>query len=269
MKLTSKRKVQIIAILVVTGAIHHVSGVLGLLFTIVSLAILWAAFPRKVKIILEYFLTVIWGCVLAVLFPIYRMVFSYNYTYIDINEKTSTKTRTLPPRPSYPHKRIVCISDTHTLHKLLVIPDGDFLIFCGDLLLKNGGFFTINSTSYPPLFFRSFNEWLGTLPHPNKIVIGGNHDRYLNEIGRQKVSEILTNAVYLEFKAEKIDGIKFLGIPISPVGKSNNKAWQYTGEELTEIANKLSRDLGNRGVDICLCHSAPFGNYLFLNLNSC
>ena len=27
--------------------------------------------------------------------------------------------------------------------------------------------------------FRHFNEWLGTLPHPRKVVIAGNHERLL------------------------------------------------------------------------------------------
>ena len=44
------------------------------------------------------------------------------------------------------------------------------LLHCGD--------FTMYSQEKE---FRRFNEWVGTLPHPKKIVIAGNHERLLEE----------------------------------------------------------------------------------------
>ncbi len=32
--------------------------------------------------------------------------------------------------------RIVCISDTHSMHREIVVPDGDMLIHAGDLTMK-------------------------------------------------------------------------------------------------------------------------------------
>ena len=62
--------------------------------------------------------------------------------------------------------RIVCISDTHsTVMDPLSIPDGDILIHAGD-------FTNFGEVRYINLF----NEFLGCLPHRNKIVIAGNHD---------------------------------------------------------------------------------------------
>ena len=58
--------------------------------------------------------------------------------------------------------KIVAISDTHGLHGSLTIPDGDLLIHAGDLT-RHG---TLNDV-------QEFNYFLGSLPHPHKIVIAG------------------------------------------------------------------------------------------------
>ncbi len=61
--------------------------------------------------------------------------------------------------------RIVCISDTHNLHRKLQIPDGDVLVHAGDFTLFG-----------KQEHLNDFNEWLGTLPHRHKLVVQGNHD---------------------------------------------------------------------------------------------
>ena len=48
------------------------------------------------------------------------------------------------------------------------IPSGDVLLHCGDLTLR----------SFKKEYIE-FNKWIGSLPHPYKIVIAGNHDRTL------------------------------------------------------------------------------------------
>lgn len=57
--------------------------------------------------------------------------------------------------------KIVCIDDTHELHRELIVPDGDLLIHAGD--------FTFFGKSQRCL--REFNEWLGELPHRHKVVV--------------------------------------------------------------------------------------------------
>jgi len=61
--------------------------------------------------------------------------------------------------------RFVCISDTHSLHRSLTIPDGDILIHAGDIT-REGEVDTVYD----------FSIWLAELPHRHKIVIPGNHD---------------------------------------------------------------------------------------------
>ena len=43
-----------------------------------------------------------------------------------------------------------------------------------------------------------FNQWLGSLPHRHKLIVAGNHDSCFQQIGKDKVEEILKNAHYLE-----------------------------------------------------------------------
>ena len=61
--------------------------------------------------------------------------------------------------------RFVCVSDTHGLTAHLEVPPGDVLIHAGDF--TNFG---------EPEVAEEFNNWLGSLPHPVKIVIAGNHE---------------------------------------------------------------------------------------------
>ena len=49
--------------------------------------------------------------------------------------------------------RIVCIGDTHELHRELVVPPGDLLVHAGD--------FTFHSK--PPSIVSDFDAWLGSL----------------------------------------------------------------------------------------------------------
>lgn len=57
--------------------------------------------------------------------------------------------------------KIVCISDTHSLHRHIPeIPDGDVLIHAGDSL-GQGRLDNIED----------LNDWLGTLPHPRSTTL--------------------------------------------------------------------------------------------------
>lgn len=61
--------------------------------------------------------------------------------------------------------RLVLISDTHTLHDSVAVPDGDVLIHAGDFC----GHGTVREAG-------RFLEWFARLPHTHKVAIPGNHD---------------------------------------------------------------------------------------------
>lgn len=57
--------------------------------------------------------------------------------------------------------KLVCISDTHSLHRRIPdIPDGDVLIHAGDCLGQG----TLENV-------RDFNDWLETLPHRTRSLL--------------------------------------------------------------------------------------------------
>lgn len=79
--------------------------------------------------------------------------------------------------------RVVCVSDTHNLvpgpgGRSGAIPDGDLLIHCGDLTM--GG---------TPAEIQRQVDWLRGLGHRWKVVVGGNHDSWLDERVRKQMSQ--------------------------------------------------------------------------------
>jgi Icc-related predicted phosphoesterase len=103
--------------------------------------------------------------------------------------------------------RIVCISDTHSLHDHIPeLPDGDVLIHAGDLT---------GSGSIPKGF--EAIEWLGSLPHSYKLLIAGNHDFCFEDYGpwmREQCEKC--GVIYLEDESTVIKGVKFHGSPWTP-----------------------------------------------------
>jgi len=103
--------------------------------------------------------------------------------------------------------KIICISDTHTLHRKMKhpIPDGDVIVHTGDFMSSGW-----DKTQYIP-----FLTWFNSLPHKHKIFIAGNHDRFAemyNEEFRNDVKS-LDNVTYLQDNACEIEGVKFYGSP--------------------------------------------------------
>lgn len=74
--------------------------------------------------------------------------------------------------------KFVCISDTHTKHKELKIPDADVLIHAGDFTYKG-----------KEQELKDFYKFLKELPHKHKVVIAGNHDLTLDIGNYQTVTK--------------------------------------------------------------------------------
>ncbi|MBR9870603.1 MAG: metallophosphoesterase [Gammaproteobacteria bacterium] len=138
--------------------------------------------------------------------------------------------------------RLVCISDTHSLHgKIPDIPAGDVLIHAGDCL----GAGTLQNVE-------DLNSWLGTLPHLHKIVIAGNHDWSFQETP-EIAKEALTNATYLEDSGVVIDGVRFWGSPWTPTFLD----WAFMqdrGQALHDRWIQIPDD-----TDILITHGPPKG----------
>ena len=138
--------------------------------------------------------------------------------------------------------RIVCISDTHGQHAKVSVPDGDLLIHAGDFM----------AFGTKPKEIIQFNQWLGTLPHPYKVVIAGNHD-VMFERHSATARELLNNAIYLENSGTEIAGLKIWGSPVQP--EFNNWAFNVArGAAIRRYWEMIPPD-----TDILVTHGPPFG----------
>lgn len=137
--------------------------------------------------------------------------------------------------------RIVAISDTHGLHRELVLPQGDVLIHAGDIT---------NIGELPVL--QDFNDWLKVQPFKEKIVIAGNHDRcFESPTKRLAARKILNEAIYLENSGCQVEGLTFWGSPMT----STMPFWAfaYTNEsERIPVWDKMPADL-----DVLITHTPP------------
>jgi Icc-related predicted phosphoesterase len=151
----------------------------------------------------------------------------------------SSRTR-LAAKPSA--IRIVCISDTHGQHRQLKVPLGDILIHAGDFMLSGRRLEEIVD----------FDGWLGNLPHPQKIVVAGNHD-LLFEAYPEMAQGRLKNATYLENSGAEILGLHFWGSPVQP-SFSN---WAFNVDRGAAIRRYWAGI--PKGTDVIITHGPPFG----------
>jgi Icc-related predicted phosphoesterase len=143
--------------------------------------------------------------------------------------------------------RIVVISDTHNLHRQLQLPEGDLLIHAGDFTISGGGHYDI------PVI-RDFNDWLAEQPHPYKIVVPGNHDRYFEDYPHL-ARELITNARLVQDEAFEIEGLKFYASPWTPrFGSDYWKFHKRRGSEILAVWEKIPS-----GLDVLITHGPPMG----------
>lgn len=139
--------------------------------------------------------------------------------------------------------RIICISDTHQLHDSVKVPDGDVLIHAGD-------FMSYGSKNKE---IRKFDDWLGTLPHPIKICIAGNHD-VLFERKPGIARPLLTNCYYLQDGEYTLpNGWRVWGSPWQPEFCN----WAFNLDRGEPLREKW--DLIPDGIDILITHGPPSG----------
>lgn len=136
--------------------------------------------------------------------------------------------------------KIVCLSDTHGLHRQVSIPESDILIHAGDL---TGLDKSLNS-------IREFDEWLGELPHSHKIVVPGNHDFAFEE--NPFPQSLFRNATVLINQEIRILGLKIWGSPVTPL---------YGGAFGLSSAADRRKLYANvpAGLDVLVTHGPPYG----------
>ena len=139
------------------------------------------------------------------------------------------------------------ISDTHTYHGLLEIPEGiDMVIHSGDCSNPRDPY-----NNEPEV--RRFIDWFGDLPIKHKIYVAGNHDTSI-EKGLVTDDDFDQKRIhYLENQTIEIEGIKIFGSPHTP---------QFGQWAFMKARNKLDRIWRiaiPEDADIIICHGPPRG----------
>jgi predicted MPP superfamily phosphohydrolase len=145
--------------------------------------------------------------------------------------------------------RIVFISDTHLMHRQLTIPDCHILVHCGDIVMRG----VLQSDEDSIQKYKDFNRWLGSVvPDATKIVIGGNHDFYLEKIGPERAQELLFNSVYLQNSCATINGVTFFGSPLSKSTSKTSKSFQDEASRKHFMREFLNCE---QKIDVLITHS--------------
>ena len=138
---------------------------------------------------------------------------------------------------------ITFISDTHGLHDRLNLNAGTVLVHAGDI--------TEYGTEEEGI---EFLEWFSRQPFTYKILIGGNHDLFLETLTLRKIKKLVPEGIiYLQNNGTEIEGIKFWGSPVTPyfLGMAFNAR---AGMEIRKVWSKIPLD-----TDILITHGPPKG----------
>lgn len=136
--------------------------------------------------------------------------------------------------------KIVAFADTHGCHNNVEMPDGDILIFAGDMCSHG---------EIPEV--ANFANWFNDLPHKTKIIIAGNHDWAFQK--QVSLCVGMFNAVYLEDRECTIGGIRIYGSPWTPSFQS----WAFMKDRGHDI--KAKWDLIPEDIDVLVTHGPPEG----------
>lgn len=135
--------------------------------------------------------------------------------------------------------RIVFVSDTHGMHREVIVPDGDVFVHCGD--------FTKNSQD----MLVDFRRWLDELPHAHKIVVAGNHDVAFEQSPGLAIPRLGESVTYLQDTGFLVAGVLFWGSPWQPAFND----WAFNLPRGAALARKWN--LIPDGTDVLITHGPP------------
>jgi Icc-related predicted phosphoesterase len=139
------------------------------------------------------------------------------------------------------------ISDTHTYHGLLKVPEGiDMVIHSGDATNPRDPYASEQE-------MLNFISWFGSLPIKHKVFVAGNHDLCIERNLVTKIDFMKNGIVYLENDYAEVEGIKIWGSPFTP---TFGEGWAFNKKRsaLHDIWKEIPDD-----VDIVVVHGPPKG----------
>tara|TARA_R110000868_G_scaffold118430_3_gene314058 strand:- start:2367 stop:3044 length:678 start_codon:yes stop_codon:yes gene_type:complete len=139
------------------------------------------------------------------------------------------------------------ISDTHTYHGLLKVPeDIDMVIHSGDATNPRDPYVSEQE-------MLNFISWFSSLPIKHKVFVAGNHDLCVERNFITKIDFMKNGIVYLENDYVEVEGLKIWGSPITP-SFGNGWAFNKNRAKTNEVWKHIPDD-----VDIVVVHGPPKG----------
>jgi len=144
--------------------------------------------------------------------------------------------------------KVWAISDTHTRHENLVVPEGiDMVIHAGDASIARS--VSQNREQMVP-----FLEWYSSLDIKYKVLIAGNHDTSVQVRRTMQIPlEIPDNIIYLQHEMREIAGVKIFGSPYTPTF-GHGWAFNVDRPDLLGKWGEIPEDC-----DILVTHGPPKG----------
>jgi Icc-related predicted phosphoesterase len=137
--------------------------------------------------------------------------------------------------------KITCISDTHQHHNKVIVPKCDILIHAGDFTY-HGELKEVNK----------FIEWYAKQPAKHKILICGNHEKWISKnIHFLRALCLDNNIQLLDNNHITIEGLKFFGSPYSV--EFGNWAYGLPDDRLQDIWDCIDTD-----VDVLITHGPAY-----------
>ena len=139
------------------------------------------------------------------------------------------------------------ISDTHTYHGLLKVPEGiDMVIHSGDATNPRDPYASEQE-------MLNFISWFGSLPIKHKVFVAGNHDLCIERNLVTKIDFMKNGIVYLENDYTEVEGLKIWGSPFTP---TFGEGWAFNKrrDKLHDVWKQIPDD-----TDIVVVHGPPKG----------
>lgn len=145
--------------------------------------------------------------------------------------------------------KIVAISDTHSHHNEIEIPECDLLIHSGDFVFSHD-----RAQMYEKDATQDFCAWFRSQDQAKrKIAVAGNHDFICQENEAEVRDMFGPDVDYLVDEGVEVEGWEIWGTPWQP----NFHNWAFNVENDHHMWSKLNRI--PKDTDILVTHHPPYG----------
>lgn len=179
--------------------------------------------------------------------------------FVYVASDGNTLESDLVPKPAGTIRFIV-ISDTHTRESELSIPDADVLIHAGDVLFRN-------SDRHQNSSIGEFSAWAEKQAPPIRILIGGNHDKVLEDMGKDMAKDAFSAGQYLQDESLELNGIRLYASPLN-IPYWRRPTTNHAFEKQDPAAYTALLAAIPEGIDILVTHTAPQGYLDLIELKS-